>query len=80
MPELTYYIVNHTTKEYCDGEYYNESIFTTLDKLLEKYSNWKKEHNIRIIPESHSSMEAYESLKYNLEYKNLDNPDDNLYI
>jgi len=77
MSDLTYYIVNHTTKEYCDGEY-NESIFITLDKLLAKYTNWKKEHNIRIIPESHSSMQSYESLKYNLEYKNLDNPDDHL--
>ena len=72
MSGLTYYIVNHTTEEYCNSQY-RESIFITLDRLLAKYSNWQKDHDIRIMPENYSSLEACEKLDYYLKYTNLDN-------
>jgi len=71
MSRLTYFIVNHTTKEYCGGEP-NEPIFILLDNILEKYNTWRSSHDIRIMPEDPSSMVASEYLQYNLQYKNLD--------
>ena len=71
MTRLTYYIVNHTTKEYCGGEP-REPIFIALNRVLAKYNNWQRNHNIIIMPEDPSSMVASEYLQYNLQYKNVD--------
>lgn len=71
MSRLTYFIVNHTTKEYCSGEP-REPIFVALNRVLAKYDNWRRAHNIHIMPEDTSSMVASEYLQYNLQYNNLD--------
>ena len=71
MTRLTYYIVNHSTKEYCYGEP-REPIFIALDRVLTKYNNWRRNNNICIMPEDTSSMVASEYLQYNLQYTNLD--------
>ena len=68
---LTYFIVNHTTKEYCSGEP-RDQIFVALDKILANHTTWRRTHDIHIMPEDTSSMEAYEYLEYRLQYKNLD--------
>jgi hypothetical protein len=71
MARLTYYIVNHTTREYCGGEP-RDPIFIALDKVLAKYHNWRRNDNIVIMPEDTSSMQAAEYLAYSVQYKNLD--------
>jgi hypothetical protein len=58
-------------KEYRSGDP-RDQIFVALDKILAKHTTWRRTHDIHIMPEDPSSMEAYEYLEHSLGYKNLD--------
>ena len=71
MSPPSYYLVNHTRKEFCffDNEL---PIFLVLESALQKHTNWKNTDNVRIKSENSGSCIVLEYLTNDMEYKNLD--------
>ena len=74
MSPPSYYLVNHTRKEFCFFE--NKlSIFVILEVALQKHTNWNNIDNVSIESENSGSCILLEYLTNDMEYTNLDNCD-----
>jgi hypothetical protein len=71
MSPPSYYLVNHTRKEFC---FYEDElpIFLALEMVLQKHTNWKNTDNVRIKSENSCSCTVLEYLTNDMEYKNVD--------
>ena len=75
MSPPTYYLINHTRKEFCFFE--NDiSIFLVLDATLTKYIHWKTTDDICIDSEDACSCALMEDLVNDGGYLNLDIDED----
>jgi hypothetical protein len=71
MSPPSYYLVNHTRKEFCLFE--NElPIFLALEIVLDKHKNWRNLDNVLIESDNSGSCIVLEYLTNEMEYKNLD--------
>lgn len=75
MSQPTYYLINHTRKEFCYFE--NEiPIFQTLDAILKKYPQWKNTDDITVDSQDACSSDLVEHLVNDAGYTDLEYDDD----
>ena len=70
MSPPTYYLINHTRKEFCFFDH-DISIFTVLDDTLNTHIHWKNTDNILISSELAGSCALLEHLTNVAEYTGL---------
>ena len=72
MSPTSYYLINHTKKEFC-GFNTDIPVFEMLELALKTYINWKDSDNIRIDSEwSSNSCFLMEHLMNNLNYRDVE--------
>jgi hypothetical protein len=71
MSRTSYYLLNHTLSEFC---YFDEniSIFDSLEKILVKWPEWKRDHVICVMAEEYCKTEATDTLLHERGYRWLD--------
>ena len=75
MSPPTYYLINHSQKEFCYFE--NDiPIFHILDAILEKYDHWSKNDDIVIDSQDACSSDLVEYLVNDAGYRDMNYDDD----
>jgi len=68
----SYYLINHTRKEFAYFDAYTLSIFKVLEIALKNYVGWQSSDDVRIDSEAFDSCESIMHLIINLKYRDLD--------
>lgn len=68
----SYYLINHTRKQFAYFDAYTISIFKVLEIALKNYIDWQSSDDVRIDSEVFDSYELIMHLIIDLKYRDLD--------
>jgi hypothetical protein len=71
MSPATFYLINHTTKEYCIFEN-SISIIKSIETTIKLYENWSLIDDIRVDFQLSNQTDVISHLENNLKFRDLD--------